>query len=99
MDYKYSEIDFSDFSRSIVTNLIKIQHGEVHTAYNNKMVEKIYTIPTLAPDEVYYHLTHESADGVMKRHIRYWRGEANEVYTHLRNENLKLWEKKTENTK
>jgi glycosyltransferase involved in cell wall biosynthesis len=155
---KFSPWYLDSTTKIIKTDLIKIQQGEVHTAYNNKMIEKTYTIPALAPDEVYYHLTHESADGVLKRHIRYWRGEAtspeplnnylkivikktisflfikrtffkgkaaialafsfltyymisyiykwdhlygeaNEVYTHLRNENLKLWEKETGNTK
>jgi glycosyltransferase involved in cell wall biosynthesis len=152
---KFSPWFLDSTVKIIKTNLIKIQQGEVHTAYNNKMIEKIYIISALMSDEVYYHLTHESADGVMKRHIRYWRGEAtspeplnnylkivikktirflfikqtffkgkaaialafsfltyymisyiykwdhlygegNKVYTSLRNENLRLWEKESE---
>lgn len=51
---------------------IQINDNSVHNALSIKgsngiMVEGGYM----------YHLTHETVDGMMDRHIRYWRGEAN----------------------
>lgn len=54
-------------------NAIAIDNKEVHGAA--KKVGKEYKFK-YHPVECMYHLTHESVDIMMDRHIRYWRGEA-----------------------
>lgn len=54
---------------------LRIRENEVHTACVSE-IHTIYNIEAESSEEAYYHLTHESADGVVDRHIRYWRGEA-----------------------
>lgn len=50
-----------------------INNGEVHAAL--KRIGKEYKFK-YHPVECMYHLTHESVDIMMDRHLRYWRGEA-----------------------
>lgn len=67
---------FSESSTKIIkTNLIQLRRGEVHTACNNE-ANTVYVIKTNSVNEAYFHLTHESAEGIIERHTRYWRGEA-----------------------
>jgi glycosyltransferase involved in cell wall biosynthesis len=72
---KYSPWYMESATKIVKVNLIKIEEGEVHTAYNSK-INTIFKINSETPNEAYFHLTHESADRIMDRNIRYWRGEA-----------------------
>ena len=54
---------------------IKINKGEVHTAFNPE-IKSQYTIKMKNDDEAFIRLSHESADSVIERHRRYWLGEA-----------------------
>jgi glycosyltransferase involved in cell wall biosynthesis len=72
---KYSPWYTESAAKIVKINLIKIQEDEVHTACNCK-INAIFKINSETSNEAYFHLTHESADGIINRHIRYWRGEA-----------------------
>ena len=66
----YSENAPMVFRKSI----IKINKAEVHSAlhFDTKRHYKMKN----SNDYCMYHLTHETVDKMMDRHIRYWRGEA-----------------------
>lgn len=59
----------------VKTNCLRIHEGQVHSAITSDM-KSIYQLQVSSPQAAYYHLTHESADGIVTRHVRYWRGEA-----------------------
>ena len=54
---------------------LRMNEGQVHSAIIPN-VKSIYKLTVNDPQVAYYHLTHESADGIIARHARYWRGEA-----------------------
>lgn len=54
---------------------ISVRDGEVHSTWKVE-IKNVYDIYMNKPEEAYYHLTHESADGIIERHRRYWLGEA-----------------------
>ncbi|GHV49175.1 hypothetical protein FACS1894181_07400 [Bacteroidia bacterium] len=60
---------------AIKTSCVKINQGEVHTAFNPGIKSR-YTIKMKNENETYIRLSHESADSVIERHRRYWLGEA-----------------------
>ena len=72
---KFSPWYLESTIKVVKTCLINIQEGEVHAAIKSN-IQTVYKITPSKEDEAYYHLTHESADGVLNRHIRYWRAEA-----------------------
>ncbi|MDR2917606.1 MAG: glycosyltransferase, partial [Tannerella sp.] len=60
---------------AIKTSSIKINKGEVHTAFDPD-IKKKFTIKMEHENEAFIRLSHESADSVIERHRRYWLGEA-----------------------
>ena len=55
-------------------NILKINNDRVHDALNLD-TEKRYKLKG-PKDQCIYHLTHETVDSMMNRHLRYWRAEA-----------------------
>ena len=72
---KYSPWYATSSIKVIKTSCLKMQEGYVHSAIVSD-VKSVYQIALDDPTVAYYHLTHESADGIITRHTRYWRGEA-----------------------
>ena len=66
----YSGYHTSVFKKSI----LRINHSSVHESVSLKG-DKIYNL-RMSDDSAMYHLTHETVDQMMDRHLRYWRGEA-----------------------
>lgn len=65
-----------------------IDNNEVH--YAAKKVGKEYKFEDDS-NECMYHLTHESVDVMMDRHLRYWRGEANSSHIDLKKSELTVF--------
>lgn len=59
----------------VKTVCISINKGSIHHS-RSFSIETIYKITPKDPSVAYYHLTHESAYGIIDRHSRYWKGEA-----------------------
>jgi len=72
---KYSPWYEETAIKIVKTKLVCVKKDEVHTAsiFN---IKTIFEIKSNLNEAAYYHLTHESADGIITRHTRYWRGEA-----------------------
>ena len=66
-------------------NAIFIDQNEVHSAIQKRGKHYKFKFHEI---ECMYHLTHETVDSMMERHIRYWRGEANASDVNL-NKSLK----------
>lgn len=66
----YSEVHPVVFRKQIS----KVNHDAVHAPFNLDNVRH-YKMPNSAK-HCMYHLTHETVDGMMGHHIRYWRAEA-----------------------
>lgn len=58
---------------AIRKSVIRINRNSVHGAMGFETSKERF----VEGEGYMYHLTHETADGMMDRHIRYWRGEAN----------------------
>ena len=72
----YSPWFLSYTNKVFKTSCISVNKGEVHKALN-LIARSKYRIETEFSDEAYYHLTHQNADSIMERNLRYWRGERN----------------------
>jgi len=71
---KYSPWYTEYAERVFKTSCLSVNAGEVHKALNVKGSSH-YRIEMPNKDEAYYHLTHQNADSIMERNLRYWRGE------------------------
>lgn len=67
----YSESRNKAFRTSSMSVNLKSVHSALNTTSN-----RIYTIKMINPQAAYYHLSHQSADSVIERNVRYWKGEA-----------------------
>ena len=67
-------------------NAIVLNKNEVHSAIQKEGKHFRFKSHDI---ECVYHLTHETVDSMMERHIRYWRGEANSLDINL-NKSLKV---------
>lgn len=59
----------------VKTACVSVKEGSIHNS-RSFSIKTIYKITSKDPDVAYYHLTHESARGIIDRHSRYWKGEA-----------------------
>lgn len=71
---KYSPWYAEYTDRVFKTSCLSVNAGEVHKALSVKG-KTHYRIEMPNKDEAYYHLTHQDADSIMERNLRYWRGE------------------------
>lgn len=71
---KYSPWYKEFTSKVFKTSCLSVKEGEVHKALDVN-AKSHYRIELLNKDEAYYHLTHQDADSIMERNLRYWRGE------------------------
>jgi glycosyltransferase involved in cell wall biosynthesis len=72
---------FAEYSNKIVrTDSVNLNLESVHSVFvpNNT---NIYKIKVDNPEFAFYHLSHESAESMLVRHSRYWRGEINSKTT------------------
>lgn len=60
--------------RVIKTACVSVNKTSIHSS-RSLSIRSIYKITLKDPDVAYYHLTHESAYGIIDRHSRYWKGE------------------------
>lgn len=68
---------YAEYSSKIVkTESVKLNLGSVHNVFTSAR-KSIYKLEIKNKNAAYYHLTHEDAEGILVRHSRYWRGEAN----------------------
>jgi len=71
---KYSPWYQEYTSKVFKTSCLSAKEGEVHKALDVN-AKSHYKIELPNKEEAYYHLTHQDADSIMERNLRYWRGE------------------------
>jgi glycosyltransferase involved in cell wall biosynthesis len=71
---KYSPWYKEYTSKVFKTSCLSVKEGEVHKALDVN-AKSHYKIELPNKEEAYYHLTHQDADSIMERNLRYWRGE------------------------
>ena len=72
---KYSPWYAEYMNKIFRVSTLSINLDSVH-AVLTPTSSRLYQIPFTEPKVAYYHLTHQSAESVIERNVRYWKGEA-----------------------
>lgn len=72
---KYSPWYAEYMNKMFRVSTLSLNLNSVH-AVLTPISSRLYQIPFIESKVAYYHLTHQSAESVIERNVRYWKGEA-----------------------